>query len=183
MKRTCNQTNGIVLCDLEEGHPGAHQAGGGGDDDRGLTWPNISAMTIAQCIDDACREVIGPEFTSAIRSPSQKLRALMEHCFMRRLNYGALSELVRAGMSCLEQQMFLTTYYEKPAHGWCARPRLERDDNNYHRIVVGNHASEWEGYRRFAKLTVDGRTYVACHEYYDETFPEEKVFIVEELSP
>lgn len=140
-------------------------------------------MTIDQCIDDACREVIGPEFTSAIRSPSQKLRSLMEFCFTHRLNYGALSDLIRKGMECLEQQTFLTTTYQKPPHGWCARPRLEKESHGHYRIVLGNHVGEWAVYTSFAKLVVDGRTYVACSPYYTETFPEETIFIIEGLSP
>lgn len=178
-----SQVLGGVRCDLMKGHSGNHQAGGGGDDDRGISWPATAvSTTLAQCIDDACREVIGPEFTSAIRSPSQKLRALMEHCFMRRLNYGALSDLVRAGLNALEQQTFLTTGHTKPEHGWLARPRLEKNSDRY-RIVLGNHIGEWAVYLSFAKLVVDGRTYVACSPYYTGTFPEEQIFVAEELVP
>lgn len=177
---TCGQAPLALRCELQEGHSGDHQVGG--DDDRGLSWKNTET-TIAQCIDDAYREVIGPEFTSAIRSPSQKLRALMEYCFMHRLNYGALSDLIRRGMTCLEQQTLLTTHYEKPSHGWQAKPRLEKESHWHYRIVLGNHVGEWAVYTSFAKLVVDGRTYVACSSYYDETFPEDVIFVVEELSP
>lgn len=175
----CNEKHHLgYLCELEAGHTGSHQVGGGGDDDRSLTWPVVA--TIAQCIDDACREVIGPKFTSAIRSPGQKLRTLMEYCFMRRLNYGALNDLVREGYNALEQQRFLTTPYQKPSHGWLARPRLERE-GTHHRIILDTHTSQWCS-TGFNKLIVDGRTYVAAP-YHSETFPEEEIFIVEKLSP
>ena len=57
----CNaESHTGFICDLKQGHEGNHQAGGGGDDDRGIIWSNkekapgyywVKLKTVSKVID------------------------------------------------------------------------------------------------------------------------------------
>lgn len=72
-------------------------------------------MKLIECIDDACKEMLGREFVAENKSPGQKIRALMELCFLYDGENTHLAKLVKVSLRAIDN---LNQEYNKISDRW-----------------------------------------------------------------
>lgn len=100
-------------------------------------------MKLIECIDDACKEMLGREFVTENKSQAQKIRALMELCFLYDGENTHLAKLVKVSLRAIDN---LNQEYNKISDKWFDKVKVEpttTDTNSEIEVDTDALAAAW----------------------------------------